>query len=858
MRILTGFKIALLPIILGLTGCFGSSDSPKDDKNEGTRDFTIGGAVSGLAGAGLVLQNNDEDLPISVDGEFLFSKRLSNRDTYFVRVQTQPTSPDQKCRVENGMGLIGEKNVSDIEVSCRDLHSISGSVAGLVGTGLVLHLKDEKLHIQENGNFSFETRVAEGEWFSIFASRPASPQQICTVDKNEGVMGSTDISDMRVNCEAAFYVGGNVAGMTGSGLKLKLNGNDEMVIDADGAFNFARGVANENRYRVSVSASPEGQTCSVVGGDGVIAAADVAGVDVFCATSAYLSATTTLPKRVDLNWTDVGATSYDLHYTTKRDCSYLHIASCPDSVVLTGATSPQSISGLRNGEMYYFKLVAHYPGGHDQPSVETGAKPDVISVDGSVSDITTDSNGKTYIGGGFNNAGARSGSLVSLSMQNGSLGKNAPFVAGAVYASAPDGKGGIYIGGDFSSVGEVSTENLAHIDAKGKVDPNFTFQMSGMVTAMDFENGSLYIAGKFQIINGETREVVAQVYENGQLSPWIAEYMYISRSVWDFHTVEVFNGKVYVGGDFLVGPSSKSGYFYDLIAVDAGSGEVLDWRPKTTTTGAVYDIIGGRDSLYVAGNVGQNWEVVAFDFNGELRSDFVPSVNSASALAYHDDVLYVGGNFTTVNGQSRTRLAAFDAKGNLTSWAPVVDGQVSTITAFEDRIVIGGMFNTVDAVTTPGGLAVIGTDGGLRTLPSIRMAGQKVKTLLYDGRDLYVGGSGRLEAYPTARSMLLSLNSDGTLSTWAPSVDRQVLTLEHDGTTLYVGGEFYAVEGVTRYYAVAFDANGVLTSWNPSISWGSGNHVKAILLHGGKVFLGGQFTYVGGIYSTHMGVVSAV
>ena len=44
--------------------------------------------------------------------------------------------------------------------------------------------------------------------------------------------------------------------------------------------------------------------------------------------------------------------------------------------------------------------------------------------------------------------------------------------------------------------------------------------------------------------------------------------------------------------------------------------------------------------------------------------------------------LYIGGDFTMVDGQARTHLAAFStATGQLTSWAPSADGQVRALVA---------------------------------------------------------------------------------------------------------------------------------------------------------------------------------
>jgi len=78
--------------------------------------FTVGGSVSGLTGAGLVLQNGGNSLAIAADSQFTFPTLLSNGATYNVAVLTQPTG--QGCSVANGNGTIAGANVTTVAVTC--------------------------------------------------------------------------------------------------------------------------------------------------------------------------------------------------------------------------------------------------------------------------------------------------------------------------------------------------------------------------------------------------------------------------------------------------------------------------------------------------------------------------------------------------------------------------------------------------------------------------------------------------------------------------------------------------------------------------------------------------------------------
>jgi hypothetical protein len=79
--------------------------------------YTVGGTVTGLSGAGLVLQNNaGAGLAVSAPGAFAFMGGLSTGSAYSVTVATQP--PAQLCDVTNGSGTVGTANVTNVAVAC--------------------------------------------------------------------------------------------------------------------------------------------------------------------------------------------------------------------------------------------------------------------------------------------------------------------------------------------------------------------------------------------------------------------------------------------------------------------------------------------------------------------------------------------------------------------------------------------------------------------------------------------------------------------------------------------------------------------------------------------------------------------
>lgn len=80
----------------------------------------IGGTVTGLNGAGLVLQDNGgDDLALSVDGSFAFETPVASGTAYSVSVLSNP--PGRICTVTNGSGTVAATNVSTVMVTCSRL-----------------------------------------------------------------------------------------------------------------------------------------------------------------------------------------------------------------------------------------------------------------------------------------------------------------------------------------------------------------------------------------------------------------------------------------------------------------------------------------------------------------------------------------------------------------------------------------------------------------------------------------------------------------------------------------------------------------------------------------------------------------
>jgi len=284
------FLVCLIMTAVVLTACSnaGVASGPGGGGgNGGFGPFTIGGTVSGLAGTGLMLQDNGGDtLAVTGNGNFSFKTPIAKDIVYTVTVFASPSGPVQTCTVVNGSAK-AEANVTNVTITCTTgTAAIGGLVSGLSGTGLVLQDNGgDDLNVLVSGNFQFQTALTLGTNYNVTVkTQPASPAQTCTVTNGTGTANAT-VTNIQITCSlGTLSIGGTVSGFSGgSGFALQNNGADTLLINKNGAFTFPTLVPLNGAYKVTVSVQPSGpnQVCTVSMGTGN-AAANVTNVSVVC------------------------------------------------------------------------------------------------------------------------------------------------------------------------------------------------------------------------------------------------------------------------------------------------------------------------------------------------------------------------------------------------------------------------------------------------------------------------------------------------------------------------------------------------------------------------------------------------
>ncbi|MCC5844937.1 MAG: choice-of-anchor D domain-containing protein [Verrucomicrobia bacterium] len=232
----------------------------------------------------------------------------------------------------------------------------------------------------------------------------------------------------------------------------------------------------------------------------------------------------------------------------------------------------------------------------------------------------------------------------------------------------------------------------------------------------------------------------------------------------------------------------------------------------------------------------------------EFNPDIGPTQSAVFAFVTQSDgKIMVGGNFTSISGQTRNRIARLNADGSLDmGFDPNASGIVYAMAVQQDgRILIGGNFTSLGGQPRSR-LARLNADGVLDESfnpPSISNVIRAV-TLQEDGKIL-IGGS-FTNIGGQVRNRIARLNPDGTLDeTFICSANSDVysLVLQPDGKII-AGGFFTSIGGQTRNRIARLNTDGALDElFNPDAN----NAVNTLILQAnGKILVGGNFTNLGG------------
>jgi hypothetical protein len=160
----------------------------------------------------------------------------------------------------------------------------------------------------------------------------------------------------------------------------------------------------------------------------------------------------------------------------------------------------------------------------------------------------------------------------------------------------------------------------------------------------------------------------------------------------------------------------------NLLAYDINTGALLTgFDHKLNAQGLALAVSPDLERLYVGGDFttvdgAAHSRLAAFDVaTGALLTGFTAGPNGrVKALAATNDTVYAGGGFSaSSNGAKRSNLAAYSSTGLLLPWAPAANASVAAVVMSpgQSLVVIGGSFSAINGVTYHA-LGAIGASSG--------------------------------------------------------------------------------------------------------------------------------------------------
>lgn len=268
------------------------------------------------------------------------------------------------------------------------------------------------------------------------------------------------------------------------------------------------------------------------------------------------------------------------------------------------------------------------------------------------------------------------------------------------------------------------------------------------------------------------------------------------------NTLAVAGNTLFVGGSFsLLGQYCGAG-----VVVDAANGTALDDSPVLRST----DFGPGGIIFAVASDGANGW--------------------------------FVGGIFSSVDGQPRQNLAHIVADRSVSGWNPGADAPVRALLVSGATLYVGGDFSVVGGVARTRLVA-------LNTLTAAVEAWNPgangvVEAFALSGTTLYVGGAfTQLAGQARARIGAVDIGT-GAATAWAPIlVGNSVEAIALDANVAFVGGGFSSVSGLARQNAAAIDlTTAVANAWSPDPN----GVVHALAITASDVYAGGDFGTIGG------------
>jgi Concanavalin A-like lectin/glucanases superfamily len=288
-------------------------------------------------------------------------------------------------------------------------------------------------------------------------------------------------------------------------------------------------------------------------------------------------------------------------------------------------------------------------------------------------------------------------------------------------------------------------------------------------------------------------------------------------TVW---TLAYSNGVVYASGDFTSvrppGAAAGTGEVArdHLAAFDSSTGELLPFNHSLSAKAYVMVPSADGSTLYLGGDFAtvdgvSRSRAAAINLTTNTLSNWNPRVNgNVRGIALKGSTVYLGGTFSAINGQARQNLGAVSATGAGATlpWAPTADLTVYRLVVTPDgsRVIAGGYFSNLNGTARRGtgaldpdtGATLPWGSAGTFLPPHSGACTSDIKDIRVDASNVYFAaegtGGGCFDGTFAARQ------SDGAL-VWTNTCLGATQSIEIIGSFLYKGSHAHDCSSVGSF-----------------------------------------------------------
>jgi len=380
------------------------------------------------------------------------------------------------------------------------------------------------------------------------------------------------------------------------------------------------------------------------------------------------------------------------------------------------------------------------------------------------------------------------------------------------FQQQPDGK--LLIGGSYTLFNNKVRHYLVMLDEDGTLDGNFNpgNAADGQIRDVAVQaDQKMVIVGNFNSFNDVLNNRIARIDQDGNVDTTLQTGTGADQLIRT--VVSQSDNKIIIGGNFTTFNTAQKSY---LARLNSSGSLDNDFNIGYGPTDVVRDILIQPDGkILICGdftvfNTKTFNRIIRLNIDGTIDTGFQPLSGANNSIysmkLQNDNKIVISGNFTNYDGIARNRLARINSDGTLDISFLVgtgANGVVNNMIIQSDgKIVIGGNFTTLNGVTSTR-IARVNADGS-RDASFVSTVGANAgveSIILQENGKILIGGS--FTKYNNiTRNYIARLNADGTLddsfNRTLTGANKPICKLISQHEKYIAVGDFTAYNGIGR------------------------------------------------------------